>query len=248
MNKLKCVISYDGSRFEGYQIQKEKRTVQLELHRALTRIHKGFEMRVSASGRTDSGVHAIGQVIHFETPLTIQPESWKNALNAYLPKDIWVSKVTMASPAFHAQFDVVKKEYRYKVSLSKEFNVFTRNQIFHYPYKINLEAVKEAAGYLVGTHDFTSFCSIKTATTNRIRTIYELEVIATGDELVFRVVGNGFLYNMVRIIIGTLLDIGQERKKPKEILSILEARDRNAASKTAPAHGLYLWNVMYNDN
>ncbi|MGD6834610.1 tRNA pseudouridine(38-40) synthase TruA [Sutcliffiella halmapala] len=248
MNRMKCIISYDGSRFEGYQIQNEKRTVQLELQKALTRIHKGTEIRVSASGRTDAGVHAMGQVIHFDSPLSIPDEAWQKAMNAHLPKDIWVRHVETASPSFHARFDVVKKEYRYKVSLSKDFDVFHREQVFHYPYPINTEAMREAARHFLGEHDFTSFCSAKTEVEDKVRTIYELEIPEDGEELVFRIIGNGFLYNMVRIIVGTLLEVGQEKKQPEEILAILQSRDRKAAGKTAPAHGLYLWDVVYDDN
>ncbi|WP_078382530.1 tRNA pseudouridine(38-40) synthase TruA [Sutcliffiella halmapala] len=248
MNRIKCVISYDGTQFEGYQIQKEKRTVQLEVQKALARIHKGAEMKVFASGRTDAGVHAVGQVLHFDTPLTIPTQAWQKALNAHLPKDIWVKQVLEAASTFHARFDVVQKEYRYKVSLCKDFNVFTRHHVFHYPYKLDVDAIQEATKFLLGTHDFTSFCSVKTEVVDKVRTIYELEACVMDDELVFRVVGNGFLYNMVRIIVGTLLEVGQGKKQPKEILEILQEQDRKAAGKTAPAQGLYLWSVIYNDN
>jgi tRNA pseudouridine38-40 synthase len=248
MNRLKCTLSYDGAQFEGYQIQKEKRTVQLEVQRALSRIHKGAEMKVSASGRTDAGVHAVGQVLHFDSPLTIPEEAWQKAMNAHLPKDIWVKRVESVSGGFHARFDVVKKEYRYKVSLAKDFDVFNRNQVFHYPFTLNVEAIREACGHFLGEYDFTSFCSAKTEVEDKVRTIYSLEAVVIGEELEFRIVGNGFLYNMVRIIVGTLLEIGQGKKLPEDIFSILEARDRGAAGKTAPAHGLYLWNVVYDDN
>ncbi|UAL49420.1 tRNA pseudouridine(38-40) synthase TruA [Sutcliffiella horikoshii] len=248
MNRLKCILTYDGAQFEGYQIQKEKRTVQLEVQKALSRIHKGTEIKVSASGRTDAGVHAVGQVLHFDSPLTIPDAAWQKALNAHLPKDIWVKRVESVSGDFHARFDVVKKEYRYKVSLAKDFNVFDRDQVFHYPYPLDLEAVKEACGHFIGEHDFTSFCSAKTEVEDKVRTIYSLDVELQGEDLEFRIVGNGFLYNMVRIIVGTLLEIGQGKKLPRDIFSILGARDRGAAGKTAPAHGLYLWNVVYDDN
>ncbi len=248
MNRLKCTISYDGAQFEGYQIQKEKRTVQLEVQRALSRIHKGSEIKVSASGRTDAGVHAVGQVLHFDSPLTIPEGAWQKAMNAHLPKDIWVKKVETVPGDFHARFDVVKKEYRYKVNLSKDFNVFSRDHVFHYPFSLDFEAVQEACGHFIGEHDFTSFCSAKTEVEDKVRTIYSLEAVVNGEELEFRIVGNGFLYNMVRIIVGTLLEIGQGKNLPNDIFSILEARNRGAAGKTAPAQGLYLWNVVYDDN
>jgi tRNA pseudouridine38-40 synthase len=248
MNRLKCILAYDGAGFEGYQIQKKKRTVQLEMQKALSSIHKGAEIKVSASGRTDAGVHAVGQVLHFDSPLAIPDPAWQKALNAHLPKDIWVKKVEQVDSSFHARFDVVKKEYRYRVDLGKDFNVFTRDHVFHYPYVLDFEAIEAACVYFLGEHDFTSFCSAKTEVEDKVRTIYALDVAMDGAELEFRIVGNGFLYNMVRIIVGTLLEIGQGKKLPKEIFSILEARNRGAAGKTAPAHGLYLWDVVYDDN
>ncbi|WP_128755914.1 tRNA pseudouridine(38-40) synthase TruA [Bacillus sp. LL01] len=248
MNRLKCTLSYDGAQFEGYQIQKEKRTVQLELQRALSRIHKGAEMRVSASGRTDAGVHAVGQVLHFDSPLSIPEAAWQRAMNAHLPKDIWVNKVEAVDSAFHARFDVVKKEYRYKVSLAKDFNVFNRDHVFHYPFSLDMVPLREACKYFLGEHDFTSFCSAKTEVEDKVRKIYSLEAVMEGEELEFRIVGNGFLYNMVRIIVGTLLEVGQGKKLPGDIFQILEAKNRGAAGKTAPAHGLYLWTVDYDDN
>jgi tRNA pseudouridine38-40 synthase len=245
MQRVKCTIAYDGSGFSGYQIQPNKRTVQVLVEETLARMHKGERVRIFGSGRTDATVHAHGQVIHFDTSLTIPVQKWKNALNALLPKDIFVKDVEFVSNDFHARFNVVKKEYRYRVT--KEYDVFNRQYAYHFPYQLDYEAIKEAMNYLVGTHDFTSFCSAKTEVVDKVRSIYEVNLIEETDEIVFRFVGNGFLYNMVRIMVGTLLEVGQNKINPSEIQSILEKRDRTFAGKTAPGHGLYLWKVSYDN-
>ena len=245
MQRVKCIISYDGTGFSGYQVQPNKRTVQLLVEETLARMHKGEQVRVIGSGRTDASVHAQGQVIHFDTSLTIPVDKWKNALNAQLPKDIFVDDVQFVSSEFHARFSVVKKEYRYRVT--NEYNVFKRHYAYHFPYKIDQTKIKEAIVHLIGTYDFTSFCSAKTEVTDKVRTIYEIELVEEGNEIVFRFVGNGFLYNMVRILVGTLLEVGQGKIDPTHIPRILENRDRTMAGKTAPGHGLYLWKVFYDN-
>lgn len=247
MERLKCIISYDGSRFSGYQIQPNARTVQLELENTLQKIHKGETVKVFASGRTDATVHAVGQVIHFDSSFQLTEESWKKALNSLLPDDIQVLEVNKVNDEFHARFDVVNKEYRYKVLLTPDRDVFKRQYSYHFPYPLDVDLIKEAMQYLKGTHDFTSFCSAKTEVEDKIRTIYEIDCIPEEDELIFRFVGNGFLYNMVRILVGTLLDVGQKKIKPTEMNLILEQRNRAYAGKTAPGHGLYLWKVHYDN-
>jgi tRNA pseudouridine38-40 synthase len=247
MERIKCTVSYDGTNFSGYQVQQNKRTVQQEIENVLQKLHKGEVVRIHASGRTDATVHAYGQVFHFDSPLRIPEERWVAALNSLLPDDISVRLVEKAAPDFHARFDVVSKEYRYRILLSKQKDVFSRHYAYHCPYKLNLRAIEAAIPHFIGTHDFTSFCSAKTEIEDKERTIYELEMQQQGDELTFRFVGNGFLYNMVRIIVGTLLDIGQGKLQPEDIPRILEKRDRRLAGKTAPGHGLYLWQVNYNN-
>ncbi|MBM7663330.1 tRNA pseudouridine38-40 synthase [Bacillus mesophilus] len=247
MQRLNCIISYDGSAFSGYQIQPNQRTVQAEIENVLKKMHKGLDVKVFASGRTDASVHAVGQSIHFDTPLNIPINKWKIALNSLLPEEISVIQVQRVSSDFHARFNVKTKEYRYKVSLSKDRDVFMRHYHFHYPYQLDYIAIKEAIKYLVGTHDFTSFCSAKTEVEDKIRTIYEIEFSENDDLLTFRFIGNGFLYNMVRIMVGTLLEVGQGYRKPEEIVTILEQQDRTKAGKTAPGNGLYLWKVHYDN-
>ncbi|GMB10032.1 tRNA pseudouridine(38-40) synthase TruA [Thermolongibacillus altinsuensis] len=247
MRRIKCIIAYDGTNFAGYQIQQNKRTVQGELERALAIIHKGEAVRVYASGRTDATVHAYGQVIHFDSPLTIPEERWAKALNALLPDDIVVKEAAEVSPSFHARFSAKAKEYRYRVRTAQEPDVFLRNYVYHYPYSLNHEAIQKALTFLIGTHDFTSFCSAKTDVEDKVRTIYEANMIVEKDEVVFQLIGNGFLYNMVRIIAGTMLEVGIGKIKAEDIPHILEKKDRSLAGKTAPGHGLYLWKVYYDN-
>ncbi|MEI3607854.1 tRNA pseudouridine(38-40) synthase TruA [Pseudogracilibacillus sp. SE30717A] len=246
MKKLKCTISYDGTHFSGYQVQPNKRTVQLEIEHVLKRIHKGKNIRVYASGRTDSGVHAKGQVIHFETDLQIPVDKWKDALNAIIPKDIYVKKVEEVSLDFHAQYDAIEKEYRYFILNSKEPDVFKRNYMYYYPFPIDIDAMQEACNYLEGTHDFTSFCSARSNVKgSKERTLYEVSCQKEGNELQFILRGNGFLYNMVRIIVGVLLDVGSGKITAADIEAMLKQKDRTAAGITVPPTGLFLWEVSY---
>ncbi|KAA0544071.1 tRNA pseudouridine(38-40) synthase TruA [Bacillus sp. BGMRC 2118] len=248
MQRIKMIVSYDGSDFFGYQIQPNRRTVQSEIEGALKTMHKGNDIKVYASGRTDAGVHAVGQVIHFDSPFMIPANKWKIALNSLLPNDISIHHSQVVSNDFHARFGVLRKEYRYKIETNQDRNVFTRNYVYHFPYALDYVSIKEAIKYLVGTHDFTSFCSAKTEVEDKVRTIYEIEFSEDRDgELLFRFVGNGFLYNMIRILVGTLLEVGQGIKKPIEILEILEAKNRQKAGKTVPGTGLYLWKVYYDN-
>ncbi|WP_428910416.1 tRNA pseudouridine(38-40) synthase TruA [Niallia sp. Krafla_26] len=245
MQRYKCTISYDGTLFSGYQIQPNARTVQSVMEAALMKIHKGQAVKVTASGRTDAGVHAKGQVIHFDSPLIIPDNKWRMALQSQLPEDISVIKVEKIHRSFHARFDAKGKEYRYFIKRTALKDPFSRNYQYHYSYELDKDSIQEAAHHLMGTHDFTSFCSAKTEVEDRIRTIKEIEIVEDEDTLMFRFVGNGFLYNMVRILVGTLLEVGRGLRKPEEMLEILHAKDRNQAGKTAPPHGLYLWKVHY---
>ncbi|WP_019157116.1 tRNA pseudouridine(38-40) synthase TruA [Robertmurraya massiliosenegalensis] len=245
MQRLKCKIAYDGSAFSGYQIQPNKRTVQGELEQALQKLHKGQEVKVYASGRTDAGVHARGQIIHFDTLLKIPEEKWRVALQTLLPEDIAIESVIKVDSTFHARFDVVAKEYRYVVHTEQVRDPFRRHFVYHYPYSVDVAAIRDASQYLLGVHDFTSFCSAKTEVEDRVREIYEIEVLEEEGLLIFRFIGNGFLYNMVRILVGTLLQVGLGKIKVAEIPDILAKKDRIYAGKTAPPQGLYLWKVMY---
>lgn len=245
MPRMKATVAYDGTAFAGYQIQPNARTVQGELEAALTKLHKGEPVRTYASGRTDAGVHARGQVIHFDTALKIQESNWIKAMQALLPNDIVINDVQRAEDDFHARYDARMKEYRYRIVTSEFPDVFRRHYTLHVAQPLNVAAMQAALTYIVGTHDFTSFCSVKTDVEEKTRTIFKAELLSEHDEIVFRFVGNGFLYNMVRILIGTLLEVGRNERDPREMSEILTARSRERAGKTAPPQGLVLWSVSY---
>ncbi|SDI89707.1 tRNA pseudouridine(38-40) synthase TruA [Alteribacillus bidgolensis] len=245
MQRVKAVVSYEGTFFSGWQKQPGKRTVQEEIETALISIQKGQKTKVTASGRTDASVHAIAQVIHFDTSLSIPADKWPKAINSKLPEDIQIKEAEYTSSDFHARFDAVEKEYRYRVLPKREKDIFRRNTTFFYPYPIEVAEIKKAAAYLKGTHDFSSFCASGTDVVNMVRTVYKAEVLEKGDELHFIFRGNGFLYNMVRIMVGTLLEVGKGMRRPEDILEVIYTKKRSAAGKTAPGHALYLWEVCY---
>ena len=246
MPRIKCTIKYDGSGFSGFQVQPQYRTVQGVLERVLKEMHKGREIRLQASGRTDTGVHALGQVIHFDSSYNIPEENWKRALNTLLPDDVYIDKVEQVTEAFHARYSVKEKEYHYFVWNAEEPDVFKRNYSHHFPYPLDIERMQEACKLLEGTHDFTTFSSAKsTAKGSKIRTIFHASCQRNGEEVEFIFRGSGFLYNMVRIMVSVLLDIGQGRRDPEDIRELLEKKDRQLAGKTIAPQGLYLWNVRY---
>lgn len=242
---MKCIVAYDGTNFNGFQIQPKGRTIQAEIEKGLKKLHKGEEIKIYASGRTDTFVHAKGQVFHFDTPLEIPIERWFNALQTVLPIDIAVIELHEAEMAFHARFDVVSKEYRYFVQCGKRMDIFRRHYRYFYHYRLSAEKMKEAANQLIGTHDFTSFSSAKTDKEDKVRTIYSIDIIERNDEIEFRFVGDGFLRNMVRILVGTILEVGRGKRDASEIKEILHSKDREKAGHTAPGHGLFLWQVNY---
>ncbi len=246
MGRLKCTIQYDGILFNGYQIQPNKRTIQGEIEKVLSKMHKGQDMRIVGSGRTDAGVHALGQVIHFDSSLEIHETGWKKALNAQLPDDIYVLRVEKVDSNFHARFDVKEKEYHYLVLNQEAPDLFKRNYMLHFPYSIDTGKIQEACRFLEGTHDFTTFSSSKaTVKGDKVRTIYEASCERKGNQIEFIFRGSGFLYNMVRILVGVLLDVGQGKMKPEDIPILLEKRDRTVVGKTMDAGGLYMWKVTY---
>ena len=246
MKRVKCTIAYDGSNFSGFQIQPNKRTVQGELEKALAKMHQGKKVRLHASGRTDAGVHAVGQVLHFDTALTLPPHKWKRALESLLPADIQVMLTENAEEDFHARFSAIEKEYRYFVLNRPEPDIFRRQYIYHSPYKVNMEQMQQACQVFEGTHDFTTFASAKsTAKGCKVRTLSEVSCNKQGDIIEFVLRGNGFLQHMVRIIVGALLETGTGRRTPNELAEILAKQDRRYAGKTIPSEGLYLWKVSY---
>ncbi|MCA1057110.1 tRNA pseudouridine(38-40) synthase TruA [Rossellomorea aquimaris] len=247
MKRVKCTISYDGTHFSGYQVQPGQRTVQGLLEETLGSIHKGERIRVTASGRTDAGVHAEGQVFHFDTPLSIPEEKWPVVLNTRLPDEVVIKNAEYVSDDFHARFSVERKEYRYRVYTAPSRSPFQRDFALHYPFAISVDEMKKAAQDLMGEHDFTSFCSAKTEVEDKVRNLDRITITEQEGEIIFSFIGNGFLYNMVRILVGTLLEVGSGNLRSEDMKEILQAKDRNRAGKTAPPHGLYLWKVEYGD-
>ncbi|MFD2925203.1 tRNA pseudouridine(38-40) synthase TruA [Halobacillus naozhouensis] len=246
MQRLKCRVEYDGTAYAGYQVQPNGVTIQAKIENALTQMHKGERVKVIASGRTDAGVHAVGQVIHFDTNLHIPASNWKRALSSMLPSDIRVANAEQVSEDFHARYDAKGKEYRYYVWNSPEANLFRRLYTYHIRKPLDIESMREACRWVEGEHDFTSFCSPRTDLKgSKVRTIRKAAIEQQGTELVFIFKGNGFLYNMVRILVGTILEVGLGDRTPDELKTMLAAGDRKSAGKTAPPHGLFLWNVDY---
>lgn len=244
--RIKAIISYDGSGFSGYQVQPNGRTVQEEIERVLTQMNRGVFTRITASGRTDTGVHAVGQVIHFDTQLSIPPAGWVKALNSQLPGDIRVMAVEEVREDFHARYDVEWKTYRYKWTLEDIPLPFERLMLSHIPgKKPDIDRMREAAEALIGEHDFRSFSAANTSIQDFVRKIYDVRIERYGQQLHLVITGNGFLYNMVRIIAGTLWEVGVGKHRPDEMAAIIAAKDRSQAGRTAPPQGLYLEKVGY---
>lgn len=246
--RMKATIAYDGTNFSGYQVQPKQRTVQEEIEKVLTKMHKGEIVHVTASGRTDARVHATGQVIHFDTTLSIPLDRYARALNVQLPQDIRVLKVEEVSSDFHARYSVHGKRYRYIWYCEDIQSPFRRFYVTHTKgIKPDVAAMEEAAQYILGTHDFSCFCAANTSVKDKVRTVSSLAFEWHGAELHMVIEGNGFLYNMVRIIAGTLWEVGIGKRKSSELAEIIASMDRGKAGKTAPAQGLYLENVHYED-
>lgn len=234
-------FSYDGSLFYGYQKQKNKRTIQEEIEKILSIIFNE-KVIISASGRTDAKVHAFNQKAHFDQK-EMDLNKLKSALNKMLPKDIYIKDIQKVDNDFHARFDVIKKEYIYKVNVGN-YNPIDRNYIYQYNKELNLEKMLEATKYLIGKHDFTSFTS-KQEEKDMVRTIYKIDIKKENNILTFTFIGNGFLRYMIRNIMGVLIAVGEEKIEPNYIKKILNAKDRTKALKTANPEGLYLSNVYY---
>lgn len=246
LERMKCILSYDGTNYSGFQVQPRTRTIQGEIEKALTRIHKGEHIRIQASGRTDTGVHAKGQTFQFDTPFDIHEPNWKKALNRLLPQDLYIHHVEKVPSNFHVRYDVVEKEYRYYIWNDQKKDIFKRNYSYFYPYQLDIDLMKEAGQYLVGKHDFTTFSSAKaTARGCKVRKLSQLTCERYGSEIEIIVRGNGFLYHMVRIIVGVLIEMGRGNRKPLDIPYLLSAKNRKILGDTAPPQGLYLWEVTY---
>lgn len=246
MKRVRIVISYDGTAYCGWQIQNNGITVEEIMNRELTGL-LGEEITVIGASRTDSGVHAIGNVAVFDTETKIPPEKISFALNQRLPEDIRIQKSEEVNANFHPRYCDSIKTYEYRI-LNRKFPDPLNRLYTHFVYMpLDVEKMKAAAAYLVGEHDFASFCSAKSQVKTTVRTVYTLEVSKMDDIIKIRISGNGFLYNMVRIIVGTLLKVGLGVYPPEHVEEILEAKDRNCAGPKAPARGLTLIGISYQE-
>ncbi len=244
MRNIKLVIEYDGKGFNGWQKQPNKLNIQGEIERAIGEI-TGEEIELIASGRTDAGVHSLGQTANFKTNSNIEIEKFPIAINSKLKQSIVIQSAEEVEERFHSRYSVKSKKYRYTINNSKYGSAIYRDFEYHFPIKLNVEDMKKAAKEFEGEHDFKAFKASGTSSKSSVRTIYKAEVIENNDRIYIELTGSGFLYNMVRIISGTLLDVGIGKIKPEEIASIIESKERTKAGKTLPARGLCLVEVTY---
>ncbi|KAF0467654.1 tRNA pseudouridine(38-40) synthase TruA [Pediococcus pentosaceus] len=247
--RYKIILAYDGTNFAGFQMQPNQRTVEGVLKRIVNKIAKNPtpEISVYGSGRTDAGVHALGQVVHFDLSIEMSERSMLHALNSQLPLDMQVKKVEIVDETFHARFTTHGKKYQYRMALGQFVDPFKRNYTGHWKFPINIGLIQKAIKDLEGTHDFSSFVASGSTVKDHVRTIYEAKVWKDKkqNEIVFEFYGNGFLYNMVRIMVAVLVEIGSKRRPADDIPRLFEVKDRNQARGTAPASGLYLKEVDY---
>lgn len=247
MKRVMMRVAYDGTDYCGWQLQPGKATIEGVLNETLTSL-LGEPITVTGASRTDSGVHSLGNVAVFDTETRIPAEKICYALNQRLPDDIVVQESGEVAPDFHPRHCDSRKTYEYRI-LNREFPLPTERRDSYFTYrKLNVEAMREAAQDIIGTHDFASFCSAHSQAETTVRTVYDCTVEKTGDMICIRVTGAGFLYNMVRIIAGTLLEIGCGAKQPTDMKAIIEACDRSVAGPTAPAHGLTMIGIEFEKN
>lgn len=244
MPNMKLVVAYDGTDFHGFARQQGLRTVQGTLETVLTSF-VGDAVEVFGSGRTDAGVHARAQVVSFRVDGGPPPERYPYILRRTLPTDIVALSAEVVPDEFHARFSAQSKTYRYTVQRSLVPDVFTMRYVWHVPHSLNLGEMRKAATALLGEHDFTSFCAAATPIENKVRTIHDFRLVERESYLDLFCTGSGFLQHMVRILAGTLVDVGQGRMRADAIAGVLAARDRRLAGRTAPAQGLTLWEVQY---
>lgn len=246
--KLKLTIAYDGEAYSGWQIQKTGLGVQQRVEEAFDKVF-GNPVRLHASSRTDTGVHAIGMVAHVvleKRQLSMRPSKLALALNAHLPGDVRVVSATRCHDGFHARFDASGKQYRYFVWNQTAHNPLLRKLCWHIPRKLDIDAIRASAPLFVGTHDFKSFAATRSyEMESTVRTLFRCDIRKQGSMLTFILEGDGFLYKMCRGIVGTLVQVGQGKLASGDIPGILETRDRCAGGMSAPAHGLVLWKVRY---
>ena len=246
MINYKLVLAYDGSKYNGFQRQSKhpEKTIQGKVEAVLSRLFEE-DIQIIGSGRTDAGVHSHGQTCNFFSERSISLEEISDYLATYLPNDIAITGLSIASPRFHSRYNVVKKCYVYTIDNNKFADPFTLKYAYHVKTPLNIEAMKTASTYLLGKHDFKSFTSLKSKTKSTVRTIYSIDFHVVDSKIKITYEGDGFLQHMVRILTGTLIEVGLGEKSPEEIPHILNALERAKAGATVPANGLCMEKVYY---
>lgn len=244
MRRLKFLVAYDGTDYHGFARQPNAITVQQVMEDAIYNLTKQ-RVEVIGSGRTDTGVHAKGQCCIIDIETSIPTERFGKALNGRLPSNIVIREVEDVSMDFHPRYAVKKKTYRYQILTSKQNDPFVSNYVYFYPYELNIYLMREAAQHIMGTHDFKCFCSAGGGAKTTVRTVYSIELKQIEDMIQIDICGNGFLYNMVRIIVGTLIQVGIGKITPNKMEEIIKSTDRNLAGPTAPPTGLTMLDIKY---
>ena len=246
MRNIKLTIEYDGKDFNGWQKQPDKLNIQGEIERAIEMI-TGEKIELIGSGRTDAGVHALGQVANFKIESNLPIEKFPVAINSKLKKSIRIQKAEEVDMRFHARYNCKQKTYCYVINHGNEGSAIFRNLEYFVPMRLDVEKMKEAIIYFEGEHDFKGFKASGTSSKSSVRTIYHTQIQEKDQRIHIRLTGNGFLYNMVRIIAGTLVEVGMGKINPEEIPNIIASKDRTKAGKTLPPYGLFLEKVEYEE-
>lgn len=245
MRNIKITIEYDGTRYNGWQSQKNGTGIQEILTNAIHQVCSDVD-KINGAGRTDAGVHAFGQTANFFTESNVPIKKMATAINVYLPKDIVVVNAEEVSKDFHSRYSAKGKKYMYIVNNSKTRSALDFYREYHFDYNLDYKSMKKAAEIFEGTHDFRGFMASGSSVKDTIRTISKIQIKKKDDDrIIFNFTGDGFLYNMVRILVGTLLDVGTGKIKVEELKEIILSKDRKRAGKTVPAQGLYLVEVYY---
>ena len=245
MRNIKMTVEYDGSRYKGFQRLKDNdMTIQGKIESVLSKM-TNEDIEIIGSGRTDMGVHAYGQVVNFKTNNTDSIEKIQKYLYEYLPEDIVIRNIEETSERFHSRYNAKSKVYLYRIDNNKFHSAFNRRYSYHVEKKLDINLMIKGSEFLIGEHDFTSFASSKSKKKSNVREIYSIEIKENKNLIEIYIEGNGFLYNMVRIIAGALVDVGLRKKSPEDIRTMLEAKNRIKSSDTAPAKGLFLYKVKY---
>ena len=244
MSTYKLTIEYDGTAYAGWQYQPDQPTVQERLESVLHRITQ-TSISVIAAGRTDAGVHALGQVISFRSNKHLTEPEWMRALNGLLPQDIGITSIETVSDTFHARYSALAKIYEYRILNARARSPLNRHRVWHIPQSLNISAMQEASTLFLGTHDCSALQGSRTDTENPICTIQQLTLTYEDSILRIHIQADRFLKQMVRTLVGTLVEIGHGKRNPADITNILKSSDRRCAGKTAPPQGLYLIRVLY---